>query len=502
AGMASRSQERSLREELTCVICCDLFSEPVMLDCMHHFCKACIQGYWESSARVPSCPQCRREFPNRAFRTHYLLSGLVEKVRRCSSAEHQHKMQVSGFCLAQEEGELHEPRAARAGPPPPAAVGSPTREPSKKSWVCLRPGLCKQSSEPRHSVHLLVWLRGQTHLLHFPSAQKVSGELNIKIRAEFARLHQILEEEERAVLAELGEKEEQSLARLHGDIHQLEEGMSVLQRDIERIEQTLSKVEEVSLLEVSVLGSAWQKDEGSYFVQLHELQAVTVNSLCSWLQVESLDIRYVSAMKEADSLFRSLSLSLAGTTWGRNLISTPAPLTFDPESAHPNLVFSRDLTAVTEGNRAQPVPSSPRRFRQCVNVLSSQTFDSGRHYWEVWVGSKTKWDLGVAAEAVDRAVKVKLCPENGYWTLRLRNRAEYWATTTPWVRLTPRRPPRKVGVFLDCQEGTVTFFDAGNMSHLFTFHQVSAERYCPFFSTCFSDGRDNIEPMRLCHLAL
>ncbi|NXW31501.1 NF7O factor, partial [Phaetusa simplex] len=479
AGMASRSQERSLREELTCVICCDLFSEPVMLDCMHHFCKACIQGYWESSARVPSCPQCRQEFPSRAFRTHYLLSGLVEKVRRCSSAEHQHKMQVNGFCLAKEEG-------LRSCP----CLMFSSQKVVGMSESLEFPGLCKQSNEPSHPVHLLVWLCCQTHLLHFPSAQKVSGELNIKIRAEFARLHQILEEEERAVLAELGEKEEQSLTRLHGDIHRLEEGVSVLQRDIERIEQTLSKVEEVSLLEVSVLGRPWQKDEGSGSeFRLHELQTVTVNSLCSWLQVESLDIRYVGEYA-------------TGTNAMLDVSTAPAPLTFDPESAHPNLVFSRDLTAVTEGNRAQPVPSSPRRFRQCVNVLSSQTFDSGRHYWEVWVGSKTKWDLGVAAEAVDRAVKVKLCPENGYWTLRLRNRTEYWATATPWVRLTPRRPLRKVGVFLDCQEGTVTFFDAGNMSHLFTFHQVSAERYCPFFSTCFSDGRDNIEPMRLCHLAL
>lgn len=82
----------------------------------------------------------------------------------------------------------------------------------------------------------------------------MSGELNLKIQAEFARLHQILEEEERAVLAELGEKEEQSLARLHGDVLRLEEGMSVLQRDMERIEQTLGKMEEVSLLEVSILG--------------------------------------------------------------------------------------------------------------------------------------------------------------------------------------------------------------------------------------------------------
>lgn len=57
-------------------------------------------------------------------------------------------------------------------------------------------------------------------------------------------------------------------------------------------------------------------------MQLHELQIVTANSLCSSLQVESLDIRYVSGMKGVDSLFRSLSLSLAGTTWERDLTSS------------------------------------------------------------------------------------------------------------------------------------------------------------------------------------
>ncbi|XP_051487390.1 nuclear factor 7, brain-like isoform X1 [Apus apus] len=427
--MAGRRQDRSLREELTCVICCDLFSEPVMLDCMHHFCRACIQGYWDSCDRVPSCPQCRREFPGRAFRTHYLLAGLVEKVRRSGSAEHQHKMQKH----------LEEALQAR------------------------REEMGNLSQRKRAAQEAIGGLT------------KVSGELNVKIRAEFARLHQILEEEERAVLAELGKKEEQSLVQLRGDVQCLEEGMSVLQRDIERIEQALSTMEEVSLLEV-----------------------------------ESLDIR-PSVCVETQPAFDleryrdSHGGPLQYIFWRqmlRSLCPAPAPLTFDPESAHPSLVFSRDLTAVTERNRPCAVPSSPRRFLQCVNVLSSQTFDSGQHYWEVWVGTKTKWDLGVAAEDVDRAAKVKLCPENGYWTLRLRNRTEYWATTTPWVRLAPRRPPRKVGVFLDCQEGIVAFFDAENMSHLFTFHQVSAERYCPFFSTCFSDGRENVAPMYLCHLTL
>ncbi|XP_054143985.1 zinc-binding protein A33-like [Melozone crissalis] len=427
--MAGSSQERSLREELTCAICCELFSEPVMLDCMHHYCRGCIVRYWDSCARGPSCPQCRRSCPGRAFRTHYLLAGLVDKVRRCGSREHRHRMQKHlEDALQARQKEL---------------------EKLLQRKRVVQEDIC--------------------------SLTKVSGELNFKIRAEFARLHQILEEEERAVLAGLGEQEEQSLAQLHRQVGQLEEGMAVLQRDIEHVRQTLSKMEDVSLLEV-----------------------------------ESLDIRPSVSVETQPALdlqhYRdSHSGPLQYIFWRqmlRSICPAPAPLTFDPESAHPNLVLSRDLTAVTERDRAQPVPASPRRFRQCVNVLGSQAFDRGQHYWEVWVGSKTKWDLGVAAEAVDRAAKVRLCPENGYWTLRLRNRTEYWASASPWVRLAPRRPPRKVGVFLDCQEGTVAFFDAGDMSHLFTFHQVSAERYCPFFSTCFSDGRDNGEPMRLCHLAL
>ncbi|NWS80765.1 A33 protein, partial [Toxostoma redivivum] len=478
AGMAGRSQDRSLREELTCAICCDLFSEPVMLDCMHHFCRGCIQEYWDRCAHGPSCPQCRRRFPSPAFRTHYLLSGLVDKVRRCGSQEHQHKMQASGFCQAGERGT--DATRALCSPHPSSHRQFPHCE------ALSDPRLCKQSNRHSHPVHLLVCFSCGTHLLTLPSAQKVSGELNFKIRAEFARLHQILEEEERTVLAELGEKEEQSLAHLRRQVGQLEEGMAVLQRDIEHVKQTLSRMEDVSLLEVRCSADAGRRlrDVSGSQIGMGE---VTANSLCFSLQVESLDIRYVPGMK---------LIPFSGA------YLTPAPLTFDPESAHPNLVFSRDLTAVTERNQAQRVPISPRRFRQCVNVLGSQAFDSGRHYWEVWVGSKTKWDLGVAADTVDRAAKVKLCPENGYWTLRLRNRTEYWATATPWVRLTPRQPPQKVGVFLDCQEGTVTFFDAGDMSHIFTFHQVSAQRYCPFFSTCFSDGRDNMEPMRLCHLAL
>ncbi|XP_035426804.1 LOW QUALITY PROTEIN: zinc-binding protein A33-like [Cygnus atratus] len=284
---------------------------------------------------------------------------------------------------------------------------------------------------------------------------KASGELNFKIQAEFTRLHQILEEEERAELAELGEEEEQSLVRL-------EEGMSALCRDMEHIEQTLSKMEEVSLLEV-----------------------------------ESLDIRYMPGMNvetvpafDLQHYRDSQSGSVHYIFWGQvlqHVCPAPAPLAFDPETAHPRLVFSRGLKAVTEWRQAQPVPRSPQHFQQRINALGSCTSDGGQHYREVWVGGKPRWDLGVAAETVDWVVKVKLC-QNGFWTRSLRNRTEYGATVTPWVRLALL----KVGVFLDCQEGTAAFFDARDVSQLFTFQQISAERYCPFLSPCCSDGMDSV----------
>lgn len=428
-GMAGRSQEQSLREELTCAICYELFSDPVMLECMHHFCRACIQGYWGRCPRVASCPQCRREFSSRTFRPHYLVSGVVEKVRKCSSEDHKRKMQK------------HLENALRA------------HQREMENFVQMK-----------HTAEEDIC-----------SLTKVSGELNSKIRAEFERLHQILEEKERVVLMELAKEEEQLLLKLRGDIMQLEEGISELGKNMEHIQEILTKTGDSLLLEV---------------------ESVAIRPPVHVEAQPALDIE-----RHRDQYSGPLQYIF----WRQMLQSihpAPAPLTFDPESAHPNLILSKDLMAVTESDRRQPVGSSPRRFQQCVNVLGSETFDSGSHYWEVWVGSKTKWDLGVAAESVDRAAKVKLCPGNGYWALRLRNGTEYWATATPWVRLAPRSCLRKVGVLLNCKEGKVAFYNAEDMSHLFTFHQAAARRFCPFFSTCFSDGKLNVEPMRICHLTL
>ncbi|XP_062976923.1 zinc-binding protein A33-like isoform X2 [Elgaria multicarinata webbii] len=427
--MAHRSQEQSLREELTCAICCDLFRNPVMLECMHHFCKECIQSYWDSCSEVATCPQCRREFPTRSFRPQYLVSGVVETVRRCTSDEHRRKMQ-------------------------------------------------KHLQEALHSYQIEhEKLVGMKHVTEekICSLVKTSGELNSKIRAAFEHLHQALEEEERSVLMELAREDEEWLMRLRGDSARLVEGISELKKAMEHTQQKLDRLGSSLLLEVENVAVR---------------PAVQVGALTTFSTEQHKDLH---------------EGPLQYIFWRRMLKSiTPAParLTLDPESAHPNLLLSKDLTAVTETETPRPVSQSPCRFLQSVNVLAKESFESGRHYWEVWVGNKTKWDLGVAADSVDRAAKVKLCPENGYWAVRLRENSQYWAAANPWVRLKLRSSLKKVGVLLDCRACKVAFYNAEDMSLFFTFHQARAGRFYPFFSTCFSDGKKNAEPMRICHLNL
>ncbi|XP_078073477.1 zinc-binding protein A33-like isoform X1 [Mustelus asterias] len=78
--MASRQQLQSLTEETICPICLDIFTDPVILDCGHNFCRSCITQCWEKE--INSCPECREEFPERNLRINRALANLAEKARQ------------------------------------------------------------------------------------------------------------------------------------------------------------------------------------------------------------------------------------------------------------------------------------------------------------------------------------------------------------------------------------------------------------------------------------
>ncbi|KAL8175863.1 UNVERIFIED_CONTAM: hypothetical protein K2H54_011082 [Gekko kuhli] len=141
-------------------------------------------------------------------------------------------------------------------------------------------------------------------------------------------------------------------------------------------------------------------------------------------------------------------------------------LTLDIDSAHPHLVVSEDLKSVRLSPCHQVDPKSPLRFQPCLYVFCSQGFQSGKRYWEVGVGQKTNWVLGVASCHVKRKAVENLTPQNGYWALRKAPRNQFYALSSPPVLLVPNHSPVKIGVLLDYEKGKVVFYNAENMAKL------------------------------------
>ncbi|XP_077817099.1 erythroid membrane-associated protein isoform X14 [Macaca mulatta] len=173
-------------------------------------------------------------------------------------------------------------------------------------------------------------------------------------------------------------------------------------------------------------------------------------------------------------------------------------VTLDPETAHPKLILSDDQRCVRLGDRRQPVPDNPQRFDFVVSILGSEYFTTGCHYWEVYVGDKTKWILGVCSESVSRKGKVTASPANGHWLLRQSRGNEYEALTSPQTSFRLKEPPRCVGIFLDYEAGVISFYNVTDKSHIFTFTHSFSGPLRPFFEPCLHDGGKNTAPLVIC----
>ncbi|KAM8935659.1 erythroid membrane-associated protein [Lycaon pictus] len=206
--------------------------------------------------------------------------------------------------------------------------------------------------------------------------------------------------------------------------------------------------------------------------------------------------RLHKALKKLRSELK-LKRSAANSGWRRARLHFVA-VTLDPDTAHPKLILSEDQRGVKLGDKRQPVPDGPQRFDFVVSVLGAEYFTAGCHYWEVDVGNKTKWALGVCSESVSRKGKVTATPANGHWLVRQSSENTYEALTSPQTPLRLKEPPRCVGIFLDYEAGVISFYDVTNRSHIFTFTHTFSGPLRPFFEPCLHDGGKNTAPLIIC----
>ncbi|XP_063316835.1 E3 ubiquitin-protein ligase TRIM21-like isoform X2 [Pelmatolapia mariae] len=203
-------------------------------------------------------------------------------------------------------------------------------------------------------------------------------------------------------------------------------------------------------------------------------------------------ISTVTQLKE--KLSKDMEMFLAVTELNR-LRQFAVDVTLDPDTAHPNLILSEDRKQVRCGDIKQTLPDNRDRFDCVINVVGKQSFSSESFYYEVQVKEKTSWDLGVAKESINRKGSITVSTKNGFWTICLRA-GEYKASR---VHLSVDSQPRKVGVFVDYENRSVSFYNAESAQLIHCYTDCSfKEKLRPFFSPGTLHGGQNSTPLIIC----
>ncbi|KAJ8261685.1 hypothetical protein GJAV_G00157170 [Gymnothorax javanicus] len=288
-----------------------------------------------------------------------------------------------------------------------------------------------------------------------------------QIKGEFEKLHQFLREEEEARLAVLKEEERMKSQIMEEKIKHITRDVSILTDKITAIEKSM-------------------ETEHTSFIKSYK--SIRERAQCSLQDPELLSGALIDVAKHLGNLkFR---------VWEKMLEMVQyTPVTLDPNTAHAYLSLSDDLTTVRHTGIMQKYPDNLERFNPCVSVLGSEGFTSGKHSWEVKVGNKTEWTVGVMKESSNRKGYMPYTPKVGYWVLALREGEDYYASGAADLKL--ERKPQSIRVQLDYDRGKVSFFNSSDMSLIYTFKDTFTERVFPFFSPDLK-GNGNDKPLQIC----
>ncbi|KAJ8275482.1 hypothetical protein COCON_G00072340 [Conger conger] len=441
-----------LEEELSCPVCSEIFRDPVVLSCSHSFCKVCLQQYWDEKGSQ-ECPVCRRrsfedEPPCNLSLRMACEAFLKERSQRAEAGSevlcslHSEKLKL--FCLDDYEHLCVN-----------CLTGShrnhnfcPMEEAVLKSKEKLRTALAplQEKLEAFNSVKL-IYDQTAEHI----KSQAQHTERQIKM--EFEKLQKFLKEEEAVRITALREEEEQKSQMMKEKIEKMTEEISSLSEQIRAIEQELG-AEDVSFLQ-------------SY-------KDTQIRAQCTLGDPEKVSGALIDVAKHLGNLKYRVWEKMLGTV-------QYTPVTLDPNTAHPKLSLSEDLTSVRFSGERQQVPDNPERFHTGCCVLGSEGFSSGRHCWDVEVGDNEYWAVGVVKESFSRKGDVDPSPAGGVWGIELYRSGKYTAMTSPRTLLTVQRKLQKVRVQLDWDRGEVSFSDRSDNTPLYTFKHSFTERLFPFF---------------------
>ncbi|KAL6483716.1 hypothetical protein MHYP_G00085880 [Metynnis hypsauchen] len=437
------ASKRSLTEDdLLCCVCCDIFRDPIVLSCSHSVCKACLKKFWETNISR-ECPVCKRRSSKEEPPINLVLKNVCEAFLESrslgSSAGSEvpcvlHNEKLKLFCLGDQQ---------------PVCLVCQTSKKHKNHKFCP-----VEEAVADYKKNLKV-LEETKHSFDKTAAHIKTQAQNTErqIKEEFEKLHQLLRDEEAARIAALKEEEEQKSQMMRKKIEEMNGEISTLSDTIRNIEKEM-EAEDVPFLQ-------------NFEVTLNQAQVTPKDP-------EKISGVLINVAKHLSNLkFR---------VWENTQeVLQYTPVTLDPNTAHPDLHLSEDLTAVEIRKQGPSLPDNPERFDKCTCVLGSEGFNSGTHCWDVEVGDSDYWELGVITESGTRkghSIRASV------WSLEYSKSSGTFfvrGPTEPDHCASPKEKLQRVGVELDWDRGKVTFTDLTNCTQLHTITDTFTKRVLPFF---------------------
>ncbi|KAM3869118.1 uncharacterized protein ACN63O_006501 [Diretmus argenteus] len=199
-------------------------------------------------------------------------------------------------------------------------------------------------------------------------------------------------------------------------------------------------------------------------------------------------VKLLSAgLEDPDCRLETLSVDHGGVQMLKpGLRKYACELTLDPNTINRNLSLSEDNRKVTLVEEKQSHPDHPERFDFLKQVLCRNGL-TGRGYWEAeWEGDVY---IGVTYRGIRRRGEGDDCRIGGNetsWSLIYSgNSYSAWHNSRPTVIRTPPSSSYsdRVGVYLDCPAGTLSFYrvSSDSLIHLHTFTSTFTEPLYPGF---------------------